>query len=145
MKKSIFTFVILCCFVLGVANAQQWGIGARLGLGESTGYSLDVKKYNPNTNMEFIGTYFDNNNLELTFLYQWKTEFLTHFDFYYGYGASVGDYDNELGLNFDGVLGAEYFIPYSAFSLAVDWIPQFRLTPERKFINNISFIFKYRF
>lgn len=145
MRKKIIIAVLPLLFILPNIKAQDWGIGARVGYWKDAAFSLDVKKYNPTYSLEFIGTYYDNNNIEFTFLYQWKTRFCKHFDFYYGYGASVGDWDNDLGLGFDGVLGVEYFIPLTKFSIAVDWMPQFRLIPERDFVGNFSFILKYTF
>ncbi len=145
MKRKVIITVLAFLFVLPNIKAQNWGLGARVGYWEDAAVSLDVKKYNPSSSLEFIGTYYDNNNIEFTFLYQWKSRFCRHFDFYYGYGASVGDYDNDLGLGFDGVLGVEYFIPLTNFSLALDWMPQLRLVPKSDFIGNISFVIKYTF
>lgn len=146
MKKFLLAFILLFVGINSLnLNAQQWGIGARMGYWDGSAFSLDVKKYNPSSSMEFIGTYYDNNNLEFTFLYQWKREFAENFNFYFGYGASVADYDHDLGVAFDGVLGVEWFIPYSPLTVAIDWIPQLRLIPETKFCGNFSFILKYTF
>ena len=111
MKKFLFAFLFSTGLFLLSANAQQWGVGARFGYWDGDAFSLEVKKYNPSSSMEFIGTYYDNNNLEFTFLYQWKRRFAENFDFYFGYGASIADYDHDLGLVFDGVFGIEWFIP----------------------------------
>lgn len=145
MKKILFLALSIVILSLGELQAQQWGVGARVGYWDDVAFSLDLKKYDASTAMEFVGSYYDNNNFEFTFLYEWHNRFAEYFDVYYGYGATVADYDNSFGLGFTGVLGIEYFIPWTKFSIAADWMPQLRLVPETEFNGNFSVVLRYSF
>ena len=65
MRKKIIIAVLSLLFILPNIKAQDWGVGARVGYWKDAAFSLDVKKYNSTSSLEFIGTYYDNNNIEL--------------------------------------------------------------------------------
>lgn len=57
---------------------------------------------------------------------------------YYGGGGSIGSYkrrnfDGDLFLSADGVLGLDYKISGAPLNLAIDWRPRLQLTPDTNF------------
>ncbi len=132
MKKILFVAVValLSALPFQKAEAQNWGIGLRGGWD----YGLTLKKYMGANNLDFQLN-IHNGGFNASGLYEWNQGLGNGFTLYYGFGASIGAWNNEkddmaLGLGIDGVIGVEWKIPSAPFALSLDWKPSFELLPD---------------
>lgn len=122
MKKVIITLVALFGVVtLASATNYNWAAGVKFG---SAASGVSVKKNIGNAALEGIASFYYNDHLGVTGLYEFKSDLGSGFELYYGAGAHV-----LLGNNFtagiDGVVGVEYQIPGAPISLTFDYKPNF--------------------
>ncbi|HEY1009019.1 MAG: hypothetical protein ACO1NS_03860 [Daejeonella sp.] len=144
MKK-----LLLLCLTAGLllitrsnANAQSYenAIGVRVGSYNGVSFKTFIQA---NKALDFTLAVRSNNNFRrvlLTGLYEVHNPIggAPGLLWYYGGGASVGSYkadnfDGELFLSADGVLGLDYKINGAPLNLAVDWRPRLALTPDTNF------------
>ncbi len=144
MKK-----LLLLCLTAGLilmvqssANAQSYenAIGVRIGSYNGVNFKTFI---NTNKALDFNLSVRSNNNFKrviLTGLYQVHNPIndAPGLLWYYGAGASVGSYkvdnfEGDLFLSADGVLGLDYKIAGAPLNLAIDWRPRLALAPDTNF------------
>lgn len=144
MKKLL----LLLCLTAGVllvksdANAQSYenAIGIRVGSYNGVNFKTFV---NNNKALDFNLAVRSNDNFKrfmLTGLYEVHNPIngAPGLLWYYGGGASIGsykvkNYDGELFLSADGVLGLDYKFDEIPLNLAIDWRPRLALAPDTDF------------
>ncbi len=144
MKK-----LLLLCLTAGLllivgssANAQSYenAIGVRVGSYNGVNFKTFI---NTNKALDFNLAVRSNNNFNrfiLTGLYEVHNPIngAPGLLWYYGGGASIGsykvkNYDGELFLSADGVLGLDYKFDQIPLNLAIDWRPRLALAPDTNF------------
>lgn len=135
MKKILFVAVVavLAALPFQKAEAQNWGVGLRLGWDNG----LTLKKYMGANNLDFHLSIHDGGFMT-SGLYEWNQGLGNGFTLYYGVGASIGAWNNEkddvaLGLGINGIVGVEWKIPSAPLALSLDWKPTFSLLPRTHF------------
>lgn len=154
MKKILFVLLIALMAISTDALAQRrghsasnWGAGIKVG----SDYGVNIKKYMGSNALEFVGAIHED-GFALTGLYEYNTSLGYGFSFYYGYGISLGVWeddhdDGKMGIGIDGIIGVEWQLPNNIpLTMAIDWMPQFELIPETDFwAKGLSFSVKYMF
>jgi hypothetical protein len=144
MKK-----LLLLCLTVGLlstfqksANAQSYenAIGVRIGPYNGVNFKTFL---NTNKALDLNLSFRNNNNFKrifLTGLYEVHNPIngASGLLWYYGGGGSIGSYKNndfegDLFLSADGVLGLDYKIDGAPLNLAIDWRPRLELTPNTNF------------
>lgn len=171
--RSLFLSLGLVLFFFVDAQAQsinQHSVGARFG--SSTGFTY---RYTANEGraIEAIVSMQSNSKrarFRLTGLYQYVKPLAGDFNWYYGFGGSIGsfkeksyllqtiDEDNnpvnawtksntEVSLSIDGIVGVEYNIPSAPISLSLDVKPYLDFLQEStiKLFDPIGFSIRYKF
>ena len=155
MKKTVFTIALLICVVC-FTNAQVKGksIGIRGGMGGELSFQtamgtanrleIDLGNTSFNSATNYSGT-------QLTGIYQWAwalDELGPGFDWYAGFGGTLGSYSNnsksEFGLGLVGQLGLEYNFNLP-LQIAFDWRPNFYLGNNHDGYSNSALSLRYRF
>lgn len=151
-------------------TSNQHSIGGRFG--SSTGFTY---RYTSNElrALEAIVSMQSNSKrarFRLTGLYQYVKPLTGDFNWYYGFGGSIGsfkeksylmqtvdehgnpvnawsDEKKELSLSIDGIVGIEYNIPTAPLTLSLDVKPYFDFLQEStiKIFDPIGFSIRYRF
>lgn len=141
MKK-----LFLLCLTVGLillvntnvqAQSYENAIGIRLGAYNGLNYKTFL---NSNKALDLSLSFRNNNDLKrflVTGLYEVHNpiENAEGLLWYYGAGGSIGSYkrnnfDGDLFLSADGVLGLEYKIQGVPLNLAIDWRPRIEITPN---------------
>ena len=141
--------LLLLCLTAGLlliaqtsANAQSYenAIGVRIGPYNGVNFKTFL---NTNKALDLNLSFRNNNNFKrifLTGLYEVHNPIngAPGLLWYYGGGGSVGSYKNDdfegdLFLSADGVLGLDYKIDGAPLNLAIDWRPRLELTPNTNF------------
>ena len=141
--KKLFVLIAVVMMAVGL-QAQNWGVGVKFGWD----YGLNIKKYTGNNALEGVID-FHNGGFRATGLYEWEQKLDYGFRVYYGFGASLGmwdDYDDEsgFGLGINGILGVEWHPNAIPFTFALDWMPSFQLIPSSGFwAKGLAFSVKY--
>ena len=144
MKK-----LLLLCLTAGLllsfqksANAQSYknAIGVRIGPYNGVNFKTFL---NTNKALDLNLSFRNNDNFKrvfLTGLYEVHNPIngAAGLLWYYGGGGSIGSYKNDdfegdLFLSADGVLGLDYKIDGAPLNLAIDWRPRLELTPNTNF------------
>lgn len=144
MKK-----LLLLCLTAGLllitqlsANAQSYenAIGVRIGPYNGVNFKTFL---NTNKALELNLSVRSNDDFKrflLTGLYEVHNPIggAPGLLWYYGGGASIGsykvrDYEGDIFLSADGVLGLDYKIDGIPLNLAIDWRPRLELTPNTNF------------
>lgn len=144
MKK-----LLLLCLTAGLivfagsnAKAQSYNnaIGVRLGSYNGLNYKTFIKS---NKALDFNLSFRNNDNLNrfiFTGLYEVHNPInnAPGLTWYYGAGGSIGsykvrDFDGEMFLSVDGVIGLDYKIAEAPINIAIDWRPRLELTPNTGF------------
>jgi hypothetical protein len=144
MKK-----LLLLCLTAGLlflfqssANAQSYenAIGVRVGSYNGINFKTFL---NTNKALDLNLSVRSNDNFKrfiLTGLYEVHNPIAgaPGLLWYYGGGASIGSYkvdnfEGDLFLSADGVLGLDYKIEGAPLNLAIDWRPRLELTPNTNF------------
>jgi len=145
MKKVFFTIVLLIGFVLTISaqEVSPHAIGIRTG--DNDGFSTEIsyqRKIKDSNRLEFDLGYRDNKNFDawkLSGIYQWVMNIDGGFNWYAGFGAGVGNWDNKSRLDRDdgfflnaaGNIGIEYNFDIPLL-ISIDFRPEIGL------INDIS-------
>lgn len=122
MKKILITLVALFGAVtLASATDYNWAAGVKFG---SSASGISVKKNMGGAALEGIASFYYNNALGVTGLYEIKSDLGSGFELYYGAGAHVVLGDEVFGAGIDGVVGVEYQIPGAPISFTFDYKPR---------------------
>ncbi|MCG8320890.1 MAG: hypothetical protein MI921_15415 [Cytophagales bacterium] len=116
-----FTTIELC------AQDKEWGLGLRIG--NPTG--ITAKKYlgTGNALEVALGTNFNNGGFELLahYLFHFPVSGAPGLDWYYGFGGQLQshdrgdrDWDNDMELGADGVIGLEYIFADAPVAIFLD-------------------------
>lgn len=145
MKKLLFTLLTgVAIFAMSTSDvkAQDYknAIGGRFGSYNGITFKTGL---NNNAMLELIGNFRSSRNvdyLQLTALYEVYNPIggAPGLNWYYGGGGSIGtvkvrDFDSEVSLGLNGVLGLDYKFKGAPINLSLDWIPTLRLTPDTDF------------
>jgi len=140
--KKIILFIVIAGFISLFSNqvqAQQYknAFGVRLGSYNGVNFKTFLTDKNA---LDFNLSFRSNDGVKyvrVTGLYEvhGPVSDLQGLLWYYGGGASIGSYkyrgtDGELMFSIDGVLGLDYKFTGAPINLALDWRPNFRLTPN---------------
>lgn len=122
------------------AQSYENAIGVRLGAYNGLNYKTFLKS---NKALDLNLSFRNNNDLKrfiFTGLYEVHNPIqdAPGLQWYYGAGGSIGSYkrsnfDGDLFLSADGVLGLDYKIQGAPLNLAIDWRPRIELTPNTNF------------
>ncbi len=145
MKKLVVTIVLLIGFVFGISaqDVSSHAIGIRTG--DNDGFNTEIsyqRKIKSNNRFELDLGYRNNKNFDawkLTGIYQWVLNIDGGFNWYAGFGAAVGNWDNKTILNRDdgffvnaaGNIGVEY-------NFEIPLLISLDFRPEIGVINDIS-------
>lgn len=122
MKKILITLVALFGAVtLASATDYNWAAGVKFG---SKASGISVKKNMGGAALEGIASFYYNNALGVTGLYEIKSDLGSGFELYYGAGAHVVLGNDVFGAGVDGVVGVEYQIPGAPISFTFDYKPR---------------------
>jgi len=141
MKKLLILCLTAVFIFLASSNAQaqnyENAIGVRLGSYNGVNFKTFL---NSNKALDLNLSFRNNNDLKrflLTGLYEVHNpiEGAPSLLWYYGGGGSIGsykrrDFDGDLWLSADGVLGLDYKIEGAPLNLAIDWRPRLEITPD---------------
>lgn len=149
MKKLLLLCLTAGLLLIGQssANAQSYkdAIGVRIGSYNGINYKTFL---NTNKALDFNLSVRSNDNFKrviLTGLYEVHNPIngAPGLLWYYGGGGSIGsfkrqnidgiNYDGELFLSADGVLGLDYKFDGIPLNMAIDWRPRLELTPNTNF------------
>ena len=121
MKKILISLVALFGAVtLASAADYNWAAGVKFG---SAASGISVKKNMGGAALEGIASFYYNDALGVTGLYEIKSDLGSGFELYYGAGAHVVLGNEALGAGIDGVVGVEYQIPGAPISITLDYKP----------------------
>lgn len=157
MKK-----ILLLCLTAGLlfftqtdAQAQSYdnALGVRVGSynginfktflqsNKALDFNLSIRSNGDVKSFLFTGLYEVHNPINGAPGLQW----------YYGGGASIGSYkvrnfDGDVFLSADGVIGLDYKIDGAPLNLAIDWRPRLELTPNTDFrTNDVGLAIRFTF
>ncbi len=122
MKKLVVMLVAMFSTVtIASATDYNWAAGVKFG---SAASGLSVKKDMGGAALEGIASFYYDNLLGVTGLYEIKSDLGSGFELYYGGGAHllIGDV---FSAGVDGVVGVEYQIPGAPISFTFDYKPSF--------------------
>ena len=122
MKKILISLVALFGAVTFASAADyNWAAGVKFG---SAASGISVKKNMGGAALEGIASFYYNNALGVTGLYEIKSDLGSGFELYYGAGAHVVLGNDVFGAGVDGVVGVEYQIPGAPISFTFDYKPR---------------------
>lgn len=137
MKKLIFTamLVIGSLYHTSAQDISEHAIGIRTGDNDGFGYAISYQRKIKDINRIEVDLGFrDNKNFEawkLTGLYHWVWNIDGGFNWYAGFGAGIGTYNNKfnndddgLFVNADGNIGIEYNFEIPLL-ISIDFRPEF--------------------
>jgi hypothetical protein len=138
--RKIFFSLILVIGIAAIANAQDYnnGIGLRGGY-ENWGLSF---KHFISKNNAFEGfLYGAPHGFNITGLYEIhnKAFDVDQLNWYFGFGAHVGTFDNtetdnsDFVLGPDGIIGIEYSFTEAPINIGLDWNPYFNILGDPGF------------
>lgn len=144
MKKLLLICLTICGLMMAQSDAQaqtyENAIGVRIGSYNGVNFKTFV---NTNKALDFNLSVRNNNDFKrfiLTGLYEVHNPIngAPGLLWYYGGGGSIGSYkqknfEGDLFLSADGVLGLDYKFDGVPLNLAVDWRPRLELTPNTNF------------
>lgn len=145
MKKLIFTLIAgfaLLTMSATTANAQEYknAIGGRFGSANGISFKTGLNK---GAMLELIGNFRSNSAaswFNVTGLYEVYKPIngAQGLNFYYGGGATIGsykvkNYEGDVYLSANGVLGLDYKFKDVPFNLSLDWVPALQLAPNTGF------------
>lgn len=144
MKKLLLICLTALVLMITQSDAQaqtyENAIGVRIGSYNGVNFKTFV---NTNKALEFNLAVRSNNDFKrfiLTGLYEVHNPIngAPGLLWYYGGGGSIGsykyrDFEGDLFLSADGVLGLDYKFDGVPLNLAVDWRPRLELTPDTNF------------
>ncbi|MGB4397856.1 MAG: hypothetical protein WBJ10_00705 [Daejeonella sp.] len=144
MKKLLLICFTACALLISQSDVQaqtyENAIGVRIGSYNGLNFKTFV---NTNKALEFNLAVRSNDDFKrfiLTGLYEVHNPIngAPGLLWYYGGGGSIGsykrrDFEGDLFLSADGVLGLDYKFDGVPLNLAVDWRPRLELTPDTNF------------
>ncbi|MFA6946538.1 MAG: hypothetical protein WC220_11620 [Pedobacter sp.] len=144
MKKLLLLCLTAGFIFLANSNAQaqtyENAIGVRLGSYNGVNFKTFL---NTNKALDLNLSFRNNNDFKRVFftgLYEVHNPIAgaPGLLWYYGGGGSIGsykyrDFEGDLFLSADGVLGLDYKIEGAPLNLAIDWRPRLELTPDTYF------------
>jgi hypothetical protein len=157
MRKLPLLFVTACSIILASSNLQAQTYKNAIGLRLGSYNGLNYKTFLNSDKALDLNLSFRNNNDLNRFLFTGLYQVHNPIDqvsgllWYYGGGGSIGsykrrDYDNDLWLSADGVLGLDYKIAGAPLNLAIDWRPRFELTPNANIrTGDVGFAIRFTF
>ena len=124
-------YVILFSALSLALEAQDYKTG--LGLRGGTAWGLTVKHFvnDKNAFEGFLYGHQDGFNVTGLYEFHYKAFDVDNLNWYFGFGAHVGSYDNadvhEFVLGPDGVIGIEYSFTEAPINIGLDWNPYFNI------------------
>jgi len=145
IMKKLFLLCLTAGFIFlasSKAQAQNYenAIGVRLGSYNGINFKTFL---NSNKALDLNLSFRNNDDFKrflLTGLYEVHNPIngAPGLQWYYGGGGSIGsykrrDFEDDLWLSADGVLGLDYKIEGAPLNLAIDWRPRLEVTPDTNF------------
>ncbi|MGB5362773.1 MAG: hypothetical protein WBN17_05665 [Aureibaculum sp.] len=137
MKKLFFTAILIIgsLYSASAQDISEHAIGIRTGDNDGFGYAISYQRKMKDINRFEVDLGFrDNKNFDawkLTGLYQWVWNIDGGFNWYAGFGAGIGTYNNKfnndddgLFVNADGNIGIEYNFEFPLL-ISIDFRPEF--------------------
>jgi opacity protein-like surface antigen len=137
MKKLVFTAILIIgsLYSASAQDISEHAIGIRTGDNDGFGYAISYQRKMKDINRFEVDLGFrDNKNFDawkLTGLYQWVWNIDGGFNWYAGFGAGIGTYNNKfnndddgLFVNADGNIGIEYNFEIPLL-ISIDFRPEF--------------------
>ncbi len=137
MKKLFFTAILIIgsLYSASAQDISEHAIGIRTGDNDGFGYAISYQRKMKDINRFEVDLGFrDNKNFDawkLTGLYQWVWNIDGGFNWYAGFGAGIGTYNNKfnndddgLFVNADGNIGIEYNFEIPLL-ISIDFRPEF--------------------
>ncbi|MDH5413707.1 MAG: hypothetical protein OEW87_06185 [Flavobacteriaceae bacterium] len=137
MKKLIFTAMLIIgsLYHTSAQDISEHAIGIRTGDNDGFGYAISYQRKIKDINRIEVDLGFrDNKNFDawkLTGLYHWVWNIDGGFNWYAGFGAGIGTYNNKfnndddgLFVNADGNIGIEYNFEIPLL-ISIDFRPEF--------------------
>ena len=137
MKKLIFTAMLIIgsLYHTSAQDISEHAIGIRTGDNDGFGYAISYQRKIKDINRFEVDLGFrDNKNFDawkLTGLYHWVWNIDGGFNWYAGFGAGIGTYNNKfnndddgLFVNADGNIGIEYNFEIPLL-ISIDFRPEF--------------------
>ncbi|UIR56623.1 hypothetical protein LZQ00_02105 [Sphingobacterium sp. SRCM116780] len=165
--KKLSWILGVTCGLMGLSNEacaqldSKGAIGARFGSSQGLTYRHTLSNDRALEGILSIQSNSNYRRFRVVGLYEIYKPLSAGFNWYYGFGGSVGSYkekdkivdgkriehDSELGLSIDGIIGIEYNIPQTPFQLSLDVKPYFDFLQSSsiKLIDPIGFSFRYKF
>lgn len=162
MKKLIlFSTFMICVFSsLNAQNISRNALGLRFGDSDGVGYEVSYQReLTKNTRFELdlgIRNHSSNDKIgdafKLTGIYQWVWNIDGGFNWYAGFGAGIGSWENSndnsedgLFINADGNVGIEYDFDIPLL-ISLDFRPEFGLVGDYSDSGfEIALAFRYQF
>lgn len=136
MKRTLLVVLIASLFIAG-AQAQSYksAIGLRGGDPSGITFKTFLKGSNALELMAGGGYFFDNLSVTALYEYEKPTGWTPNLDWYFGFGGHVGfwnsnyadQYESNMVIGADGVVGLEYTFDDVPINLAIDIIPSFNI------------------
>lgn len=167
---NMMKFSLICGLTLGLiglsnhASAQldsKGAIGVRFGSAQGITYKHTLSENRALEGILSIQSNSSYRRFRVVGLYEYYRPLASGFNWYYGFGGSLGSYkdkdktvdgkriqyDSELSVSIDGIVGIEYNIPQSPFQVSLDVKPYFDFLQSSsiKLIDPIGFSFRYKF
>ncbi len=137
MKKLVFTAMLIIgsLYHTSAQDISEHAIGIRTGDNDGFGYAISYQRKIKDINRIEVDLGFrDNKNFDawkLTGLYHWVWNIDGGFNWYAGFGAGIGTYNNKfnndddgLFVNADGNIGIEYNFEIPLL-ISIDFRPEF--------------------
>ena len=137
MKKLVFTAILIIgsLYSASAQDISEHAIGIRTGDNDGFGYAISYQRKIKDINRFEVDLGFrDNKNFDawkLTGLYHWVWNIDGGFNWYAGFGAGIGTYNNKfnndddgLFVNADGNIGIEYNFEIPLL-ISIDFRPEF--------------------
>lgn len=166
MKKISWIFGV-AVGLLGVSNEafaqldSKGAIGGRFGSAQGITYRHTLSNDRALEGILSIQSNSNYRRFRVVGLYEYYKPISSAFNWYYGFGGSLGsykekdktidgkryEYDSELSLSIDGIIGIEYNIPETPFQVSLDVKPYFDFLQSSsiKLFDPIGFSFRYKF
>ncbi|HLR00112.1 MAG TPA: hypothetical protein VK102_07020 [Sphingobacterium sp.] len=170
MKNNLIFLLFVAFFFVPVSNAtaqlnNEHAVGLRFGASQGLNYRYTLSSDRAIEGLLSIQSNSKSKRFRLAGLYEHFYPLHENFNWYWGYGGSVGSYtrkshtrvlDNghteivgsrsELALSVDGVAGIQYDIPNAPLALSLDVKPSFDFMQESSIrLFNFGFSIRYLF
>ncbi|WP_033566427.1 hypothetical protein [Sphingobacterium sp. SYP-B4668] len=167
MKKTYLLTLIVGFFTLLSLDAKaqltsDHAIGGRFGSAQGVTYRYTMNEERAVEGILSIQSNSESRRFRLVGLYEYHQQLSGDFNWFYGFGGSVGSYTrkpftdangnrfdraSEAIVSLDGIIGIEYNIPEAPLAISLDVKPYFDFLQSSsiKLIDPIGFSIRYKF